>query len=86
MTLSRSSQCIALIDYDPEKMSPSESPHLELKMAEGNLLRCYTRAVEEDGYTMAEVCIHINEEGGREGGREGGGEGGREVGRRCLNV
>ena len=53
-----SSQCIVLIDYDPEKMSPSESPDLELKVREGNLLRCYTRDGEEDDhYTMAEVCV-----------------------------
>jgi hypothetical protein len=45
-----------LIDYDPEKMSPSESPDLELKVREGNLLRCYKRDGEEDDhYTMAEL-------------------------------
>ena len=48
-------QCISLIDYDPDKMSDSEQPHLELKIAEGNLLRCYKQPVEDTGYTMAEV-------------------------------
>lgn len=48
-------QCISMIDYDPSKMSDSEQPHLELKIAEGNLLRCYKQPVEVTGYTMAEV-------------------------------
>ena len=41
-------------------MSPSDSPHLELRVAEGNLLRCYNRASDredDDVYTMAEVSI-----------------------------
>ena len=51
-------QCIVLYDYDPEKMSPSDNPQLELKIVEGNLLRCYTRDDNElsSDFTMAEVC------------------------------
>ena len=49
-------QCIVLYDYDPEKMSPSDNPQLELKISEGNLLRCYPQDSEESEiYTMAEV-------------------------------
>ena len=51
-------QCIVLYDYDPEKMSPSDTPQLELKVAEGNLLRCYNRpASDNDEYTLAEVSV-----------------------------
>ena len=47
-------QCIVLYDYDPAKSSPSESPHQELHVMEGNLLKCYGQEVDY-GYTMAEV-------------------------------
>ena len=50
-------QCIVLYDYDPAKIYSSETSHQDLKVAEGNLLRCYKR-VEDDGYMVAEVrCI-----------------------------